>query len=30
LDDVDTPALIVDLDRMESNFEAMARLGRPS
>ena len=28
LDDIDTPALIVDLDRMASNIEAMARLGR--
>ena len=28
LDDIDTPALIVDLERMASNIEAMARLGR--
>jgi D-serine deaminase-like pyridoxal phosphate-dependent protein len=28
IDDVDTPALIVDLERMASNIEAMARLGR--
>jgi D-serine deaminase-like pyridoxal phosphate-dependent protein len=28
VDDVDTPALIVDLDRMASNIEVMARLGR--
>ena len=28
IDDVDTPALIADLDRMASNIEAMARLGR--
>jgi D-serine deaminase-like pyridoxal phosphate-dependent protein len=28
IDDVDTPTLIVDLDRMASNIEAMARLSR--
>jgi D-serine deaminase-like pyridoxal phosphate-dependent protein len=28
LDEVDTPALVVDLDQMESNIETMARLGR--